>query len=102
MVRDGKGRFVKGQSGNLGGRPKGLAERCRVATNDGKDIVDLMLEVLRGTVADSKVSDRVDAAQWFADRGWGKAVQQTDMNLNGGVTMEALIRLLDSQRQSGA
>ncbi len=36
VPRDGKGRFLPGQSGNPGGRPRGLAKLVREQTDDGK------------------------------------------------------------------
>src|SRR3712207_1629766 len=65
--------FGKGVSGNPGGRPKGLAARVRTATGDGEEIVDLMLSVLRDKRASNR--DRIDAAKWLADRGFGRAVE---------------------------
>ena len=71
--------FLPGQSGNPGGRPRGLAALVRAQTNDGKELVNLMLRVLRGTLAVNgkkpSISDRMKAAEWLADRGWGKAVE---------------------------
>jgi hypothetical protein len=66
----GKG-FTPGVSGNPGGRPKGLSRRVReLVGEDGDAIAEYMLSVMtdeRGT------ADRIEAAKWLADRGFGKA-----------------------------
>lgn len=70
--------FPKGVSGNPGGRPKGLAERVRALTGEGEEIIRLMLSVLRGEPLNgkrSRLQDRMEAARWLADRGWGRAPQ---------------------------
>ena len=60
----------KGQTGNAGGRPKGLAATVREATD-----LDALLRVLLGIVADTacRAADRIRAAELVLDRGWGKA-----------------------------
>ena len=82
----GKG-FLPGHSGNPGGRPKGLAERVRQETNDGKMILDFMIAVARGAKIDGRkprLADRVDANKWLADRGWGRAIQGVEHEFDGG------------------
>ena len=86
----GPGRpFVKGQSGNPGGRPRGLVRAVREQTRDGEELVAFMLAVFRGE-ADAKLRDRIDAATWLADRGFGKPIQAME---HAGKDGEALIPL---------
>jgi hypothetical protein len=83
--RDSKGKFVKGhQAHERSGRPKGLAALVRARTRDGAELVDLMLSVLRDEIQDTRVVDRITAAEWLADRGWGKAVQVSELTGEDG------------------
>ena len=60
--------FVRGQSGNPGGRPKGLSRRVReLVGDDGEAIAVYMLSVMRDEKA--RTADRLEAAKWLADRG---------------------------------
>jgi hypothetical protein len=73
--------YRPGESGNPGGRPKGLARRVReLVGDDGHAIVEFMYE----TMNDEKLrrKDRLEAAEWLADRAFGKAEQAINIDLN--------------------
>lgn len=75
--RDGSGRFRPGQSGNPGGRPRGLAARIReIAPPD--ELADFWKAVFtgdpEGLLGGVKIGlkERMEAATWLADRGYGR------------------------------
>jgi hypothetical protein len=70
--------FKPGQTGNPGGRPRGLAELVRQETKDGAELVAFMLRILRGRKQPTRY--RLEAAAWLADRGFGKALQQMELS----------------------
>jgi hypothetical protein len=78
--------FRKGESGNPGGRPPGLRRAIQQATDDGRDLVDLMLKVMAGRAIriDGRLyrptlADRLAAVDWLATRGFGAPVSATEM-----------------------
>ena len=68
--RDETGRFLAGRSGNPGGRPMGFHSYIQERTSDGSELTDFVLSVFRDENASNK--ERMDAATWLADRGFGK------------------------------
>jgi len=48
----------------------GFRERIKQSTVDGSELVDVVLSVFRDENASNK--ERMDAATWLADRGFGK------------------------------
>ena len=81
---------MPGQSGNPGGRPKGLSRRVReLVGDDGHAIAEYMFSVLSDET--QRTADRMDAGKWLADRGFGKAALLVDV---GGLTEHAVLELL--------
>jgi Family of unknown function (DUF5681) len=73
--------FRPGVSGNPGGRPKGLARRVReLVGENGEAIAEYMHSVMNDEQARS--ADRLEAAKWLADRGFGNAVQALDIDVH--------------------
>lgn len=62
--------FKPGQSGNPGGRPKGIAAKAREHTDKALDVL------VEGMDADDP-RVRVAAAKEVLDRGWGKPLTMT-------------------------
>ena len=72
--RRGPGRpFPKGVTGNPGGRPRGLSAFICKETREGQELARYVLTVFRDETA--RPADRMAAATWLADRGFGKPVQ---------------------------
>jgi hypothetical protein len=92
ITRGASGRFTPGNNGNGGGRPKGLAALVRAETRDGAELVAYMLAVLRAPK--QPTAFRMAAAQWLADRGFGKAVAvlEADITVDAQVTHRELLR----------
>src|SRR5439155_11377299 len=78
--------FLPGASGNPGGRPKGLGRRVReLVGEDGEAIAVYMLSVMRDEKA--RTADRLEAAKWLADRGFGRSVQTLDLDVTAHPTI---------------
>lgn len=74
--RNSKGHFLKGESGNLSGRPvggKGLAEYIRSISNNLFDYVDILDKAVKSP--NTKFSDKIYCIRELLDRSLGKAAQ---------------------------
>ena len=72
--------FVPGQSGNPGGRPKGLSRRVReIVGQDGEAIIECMFSVMNNE--SERTADRLEAAKWLSDRGFGRAIQGLEIDV---------------------
>ena len=99
--RSKDGRFVPGQSGNPGGRPKTLA----IVQNLAREHTEKSIEVL-GTIIENEKergATRVAAIQVMLDRGWGKPPQcidtgKTDIEDMTDAELEAHIAELEAQQ----
>lgn len=74
--------FVKGQSGNPGGRPKLIGPLRELAQTHAEDAVSTLAAIMRAS--DQPPAARVAAAKELLDRGFGKAPQPMDGDGEGG------------------
>lgn len=78
-------KFRKGQSGNPGGRPKGLSRIVRETVGDigWAEIVQEVRDIALGANEEAKPRDQIAAAAWLTDRGFGRPHQSVDVTSAG-------------------
>jgi hypothetical protein len=62
----------------------------RETTKDGEELVSFMLRVLRGQIRGVRVRDRLEAATWLADRGFGRPMMMVEPQPDVGELLAAL------------
>lgn len=92
--------FKPGRSGNPGGRPKKTEEQrtlehmCREKTPDA-------LQTVLGIMSDGENErNRLSAAQYVIERGWGKATQPIDQNIEAGGGLLGLLASISANPAS--
>ena len=92
------GRFVKGVSGNPGGKIMLPAELLSLCRNNAQKAIVVACEILEDEK--QRGSDRLRAAELILDRGYGKPVQQTELavwKMSPAARQERLQELLDER-----
>lgn len=95
--RDAQGRFAPGASGNPGGRPR-LPEWFR---DGGAEALRYLLDVATGAVPVERDELRVRAAEWCAERVYGKAAPPTDDAPEGLRPSPVVVALLEAMAADG-
>lgn len=75
-------KFVKGQSGNPGGRPKQVHRLRELAQTKTEEALNTLVEIMGNP--DAPPASRVQAACAILDRGHGKPVQMTEITGKDG------------------
>lgn len=96
--RTKRGRWVKGQSGNPGGRPKKLHitkmyEKLLAKSDNRNEISESLMKILTGSRMASVLLLRE-----MAERTEGKVVQEVDMQVSGKISLE---QVLEAKKKAG-
>lgn len=97
ILRNSKGHYLPGQSGNPYGKPKGFkgaAQMIRELTNDGADLIKFAHTVWLNENGVYTTQQQIDAHAWLADRLWGRAPQVIEAQIEThNVSIEGSIDL---------
>ena len=98
-MRDESGRFLKGHSGNAGGRPKDEHNIAALARSYSTEAIETLVDLMR-SARDDRV--RGTAAQALLDRGFGKPkVEIQNTNADFRDALEQVQKRLLKRSQSG-
>ena len=93
-MRNAKGRFIVGHSGNPGGRPRDEHKLAELARSYTSEAVETLVELMRFG-KDERV--RGTAAQALLDRGWGKPKQELTAPESGPEGYVALLQQVNER-----
>lgn len=90
-------KWVKGQSGNPGGRPKEIGDVKVLARQHTPEAIQTLADIMTDTEAPPAA--RVAAANGILDRGYGRAPASLKVEGTPESTIIAMIKALDDKAQ---
>ena len=91
-------KFVKGESGNPGGRPKGEGEIREIARQHTDAAIKTLVRVMSNK--DASHGAQVAAASALLDRGWGRP--QQNIKAEGFDISDAIQKISERMREQAA
>lgn len=88
-------KFEKGESGNPGGRPKGLGDIREMARPHTGTAINKLVAVMNDDKASP--SAQVAAASAILDRGWGRPAQTIDANINSQQSLSDALQAMSER-----
>ena len=100
-MRNSRGQYISGHSGNPSGRPKDEYKVAELARTYTSEAIDTLVELMRHG-KDERV--RGTAAQALLDRGWGKPKQEIVSNSSPNFidALEQVRRAVEAKKTKGA
>ena len=87
-----------GVSGNPSGRPKSLALHIRQQTENGRELVDILLSAARGREDDLRWGERLKAIEMLLDRGgFPKVIAEPGIDIPDVVGNDLMGQLTDEE-----
>jgi hypothetical protein len=94
-VRDDRGRWAPGASGNPGGRPANRGPIIEYADEFTQEAIDALVAIMRDK--DASRQDRIRAAEVVMDRARGKPTQHSETTVREPDALDKMLEQIDGK-----